>query len=239
MQKPLFIRIILLTSLAAWCVNATAQQRKVWNLRNFDEKRIHFGFTLGLNSMDFVMNTDLTKVDSLISLESQRQSGFNIGIVSAFHVNPFFSVRFLPSLSFGQRNLEYTFRTPERNEIEFKQVESTYLDFPINLKYRSARLNNFAAYVLGGGRYSIDLASQFDTDNFVPPDQQVVKLERNTMWYEVGFGMDFFLEYFKFSTEIKLSVGIDDVLIQDNTIWSTPIDKVRPRMVTISFHFEG
>jgi len=238
-QKPLFIRIILLTSLAAWCVNATAQQRKVWNLRNFDEKRIHFGFTLGLNSMDFVMNTDLTKVDSLISLESQRQSGFNIGIVSAFHVNPFFSVRFLPSLSFGQRNLEYTFRTPERNEIEFKQVESTYLDFPINLKYRSARLNNFAAYVLGGGRYSIDLASQFDTDNFVPPDQQVVKLERNTMWYEVGFGMDFFLEYFKFSTEIKLSVGIDDVLIQDNTIWSTPIDKVRPRMVTISFHFEG
>jgi hypothetical protein len=118
-------------------------------------------------------------------------------------------------------------------------VESTYLDFPLNLKYRSARLNNFAAYVIGGGRYSIDLSSQRDIDNNLPPDLQVVRLDRDNVWYEVGFGLDFFLEYFKFSTELKLSMGLHNVLIQDYSIWSTPIGGIRPRMITISFHFEG
>jgi hypothetical protein len=224
-----------------FCVGfaAHAQVERVLNLPDFDKKKLHFGFSLCVNTMDYRMRTNLTNPDSLIKLEADPQSGFNIGIVSSFNFNPYFSVRFLPSLSFGQRNLEYTFADEPRNRQTIKMVESTYLDFPLNLKYRSARLNNFAAYVIGGGRYSIDLSSQRDIDNNLPPDLQVVRLDRDNVWYEVGFGLDFFLEYFKFSTELKLSMGLHNVLIQDYSIWSTPIGGIRPRMITISFHFEG
>lgn len=222
-------------------LSVSAQKRKVLNLPNFDNKQIHFGFTLGFNTMDYIIEKDLTGMDSLISLQNSRQSGFNIGIVADLHIHKFLSLRFLPTLAFGQRDLEYTFvtNTQPSTALEIKQVESTYIEFPLALKYRSARYGNFAAYALGGSKFVIDLASQEDVDNDVSPQEQVIKSKKNFLMYEVGFGADFFMEYFKFSTEIKFSAGFNDILIQDNTIWSSPINKLTPQMITISFHFEG
>lgn len=235
-----FLKYGLLLSFAfIFSEAALAQLERPKNLRFFDKKKVHFGFTLGINTMGYNLNTDLTKNDSLVSVETNRQSGFNIGIVSSWHITRKFSLRFLPTLAFGQRNLDYLFQGESENSLETKQVESTYLQFPLDFKYRSERLNNFAAYVVGGANYSLDLASQFDTDNKVPVSEQVIRLERHNIMYEFGVGFDFFLEYFKFSPEIKVSQGINGVLIQDNTLWSDPIEKLTPRMVSISLHFEG
>lgn len=222
----------------AFAVNAQ-KNKKVLNLRNFDNKKLHFGFSLGLNRMDFNVQKDLTQNDSLIQLQNSGQTGLNIGIVSEFHFHKFWGLRFVPTLSFGQRDLTYTFSSNPRNKIELKKIESTYIEFPLLLKYRSARYNNFAAYVIGGGKFVIDLASQEDVNNDVALEDQVVKLKKNLMMYEFGFGMDFFLEYFKFSTEVKFSSGFNNSLIQDNTMWSSPLQKLTPQMLTISFHFEG
>jgi len=216
-----------------------AQRDKVKNLRNFDKKKLHFGFSLCLNSMSYVSQTDLTVTDSLIRVETDPQSGFNLNVVGVYHISPNFSLRFLPGLSFGQRNIEYTLESEPRNVLVVKQVESTYLDFPIDFKYRSDRLNNFAAYVLVGGRYSLDLSSQHDTENDQIVPEQLVRLDQHSFGIEFGFGMDFFLEYFKFSPEIKMSMGINDVLIHDGTFWVSPIERIQPRMITVSFHFEG
>lgn len=237
-NKLVFVFVLLLFFTAA---NSLAQKKKVENLPSFDHKLIHFGFTLGVNSTDFVLKHNLTKVDSLLSLEGQKQSGFNLGIVSDLHITPLINLRFIPALSFAQRNLEYTFlnRKGER-EMIMKPVESTFIEFPLNIKYRSERLNNFAAYMLGGFKYSLDLASQAHVDNSSnPPQDIVIKLKRNSYSYEAGFGMDFFLHYFKFATEIKLSMGLNDVFINDQTIFAKPIESLRSKIVLISFTFEG
>ena len=218
---------------------AFAQPQKVLNLPNFDKKWVHFGFTLGINNMNYRKDTDLTAVDSLISLETAAQPGFHIGIVSQVNMSPLFSVRFLPALAFGQRNLEYIFQGETRNISETKAVESTYLEFPLLFKYRSTRANNFAAYFVGGVKYAADLSSQEEINNNVPPPQQVVRLRRHNFMYEIGFGVDFFLEYFKLSPEIKVSTGINDVFIDENTLWERPIDRLVPRVITFSLHFEG
>ncbi len=238
-MKSRFVHSLIPMLLILLSMSAYGQKRKVWNLPDFDRKKIHFGFSLCLNSMSYIMHQDLTRNDSLVKLETNSQSGFNINAVAVLHLNKNFSLRFLPGLSFGQRNLEYTFDTQPRKTVVVRDVESTYMDLPLSIKYRSNRLNNFAAYVVTGGRYSLDLASEYDTKNDVPIDQQLIRLDRHNFWYEVGFGLDFFLEYFKFSPEIKLSVGANDVLIKDGSFWVEPIDQIKPRMVTISFHFEG
>jgi len=168
--------------------------------------------------------------------------GFNLGIVSDLHLGPNFSLRFVPALSFAQRNLEYTRQTTGKfTQIQtVKPVESTYIDLPLNIKFRSNRDKNFAAYLLGGGKYSIDLASQQNTDNSIlaGPDQ-VVKIKRLGYSWEVGFGMDFFMEYFKFSPEIKYSVGLQNIHISDHTQWAKPIVKLVPTMLLFSLNFEG
>ena len=112
------------------------------------------------------------------------------------------------------------------------------LDFPILLKYRSARLNNFAAYLIAGAKYSIDLASNEDVRNEDIPES-IVKLKRSTTSAEVGVGTDFFLPYFKFAIELKMSYGLQDVLIKDDTELSNPIEKIVPKMFFITFLFEG
>ena len=140
-------------------VNTNAQQKTLLNLGDFGEKKIHFGFSLGVNTSSFIMESDLSKSDSLIRLEVLPQSGFNLGIVTDLHLGPLFDLRFIPTLSFGERRLEYTFleNTGKPSTVLSKAVESTYLDFPLNLKYRSIRYNNFAAYFVGGFMYSYDL----------------------------------------------------------------------------------
>ena len=215
------------------------QYKKVQNLPNFDRRTTHFGFTLAINNTNFIYSSDLTASDSLISMETNGSGGFNIGIVSDLHLNRLMSLRFLPSISFGERTIDYIFENEPRNNYETKRIESTLLDFPLNLKLRSERDNNFAAYVIGGAKYSLDLASQHDVENGVAPESQVVKLEQHSFSWEIGAGTDFFLEYFKFSMELKLSTGFHNILIQDNTVWSAPIQKLRPRMILLSFHFEG
>lgn len=224
-----------------WGGACFAQRKKVENLPAFDHKIIHFGFTLGVNSTDFIMKHNLAKVDSLLSLQTQKQSGFNLGIVSDLHMTPLLNLRFIPALSFAQRNLEYIFlnRRGER-ELNVKAVESTFIEFPLNVKYRSERVNNFAAYILGGFKYSIDLASQAHVDNTSnAPQDIVIKLKKHSYSYEAGFGMDFFLKYFKFATEIKLSMGLNDLFINDQTIYAKPIESLRSKIILVSFTFEG
>lgn len=218
-----------------------AQKLYPENLPNFDKRFIHFGFSLGINSTDFTIRRkpNLFQYDSLMVLESQKQSGFNLAIVSDLHLGPYFNLRFVPALSFAQRNLEYTFnRGDTASVLRVKPIESTFVEFPLHLKYRSARLNNFAAYVFGGGNFLIDLASQRDVSNDISNDI-MVKLRKYDYRYEMGFGFDFFLQYFKFSPEFKMSFGIPDVLVRDGTVYSEPIQRLRSRVFLFSINFEG
>lgn len=210
------------------------------NLQQFDVKIIHFGFSLGINTATFgIHRNPIQTKDSLNSIKVIPQSGFNLGIVSELHFTQYFGLRFLPTLVFGQRNLEFNFSDiNDEQYLEKRIVESTYLDFPFLFKYRSARLNNFAAYVVAGGKYTIDLASNEDVKNDEIPES-IIKLKKTTYNAEVGVGADFFLPYFKFAIELKMSYSLDDALIHDNTELSTPIQKVLPKMFFVTFLFEG
>ena len=233
---------LLLVALLAPFSAMFAQKRiKVENLPNFDLHRFHFGFALSYNTSDFQMRMDPNSpfTDSLLVLEHQRQPGFNLGIVASLNMNPFLSLRFVPTLSFQERIMQYQFRKPDGKSVYFqKPVESTYLEFPLLLKYRSARINNFAVYLIGGGKFCIDMASQKDVNNTLD-DEVVVKLAKYDYAAEVGGGMDMFLTYFKFGIELKAAFGIPNLLIDDGTRFSTPIESLRSKTWVLSFAFEG
>lgn len=227
------------------------ERAKRENLAGFDKKPYHFGFLLGMNSSTYMLKTDITVDSSLISLNPQSQGGFNLGIITDLHLNDYFNLRFIPTLSFGQRNLVYAYLVYDSDSnlyvsSDTRPVENTFLDFPLNLKMRSMRDNNFAAYLLAGGRYSLDLASQENADNNQANSQGqiVVRTKRHSFSYEVGAGMDFFLEYFKFGIEAKMAFGINDVLVPDpeDSIgykYSSPIESMLSKIFQLSITFEG
>lgn len=213
------------------------------NLQNFDKAKFHFGFILGYNSADFFVdlkpNTYFT--DSLMSLRVGKKPGFNLGIVSSWNISPMFKLRFLPTLSFQERAMDYNFYSePDTNVLWSKSVQSTYLDFPLLLKIRSQRINNFAVYMVGGGKFGLDMQSnnKVDNDNASPKDQ-VIKLTKPDYGIEVGGGFDFFLQYFKFGIELKMGMGMKNIIIQENTIFTSPIESIRSKVWTLSLTFEG
>lgn len=235
-------RILIVAVLLSVAFGLSAQskfKRKSPNLPYFEEQKFHFGFTLATNVASYRVKYDLTTIDSLISLQAGSQTGFNIGFMGSMRFNDNFSVRFLPTLTFAQRNFDYIFEGSPRNTTATRIVESTYVMFPLLIKYRSKRYNNFATYVVGGGNFALDLSSQFDVNNDVAIDAQVLKVQRQNYFAELGLGFDFFLEYFKFGIEFKYSHGLNDVFVKDNSFWAIPIQEIKPGMFTISLLFEG
>lgn len=223
--------------------SVSAQKVKPLNLAGYDKEKLHFGFSLGVNKADFVLYpaSASVKPDSVLSANAIPDWGFNLGIISDLRLHDYATLRFLPALTFQDRAIEYlihptTSVNPDTFYVEKKKVESTLLDFPINLKIRSERLNNISAYLLVGGKWSIDLASQAKTKN---PD--IVKLNSKDLSFEAGFGLDFYLEYFKFSTEIKFSAGFPNRLYHEDipTTWSAPIEKIKTKTWLFSLNFEG
>lgn len=246
MPLPRFRSLLPLLLLCASFLQASAQSSgargvKVENLPNFDLRRFHFGFLLSYNTSDFFMRLDpqATFRDSLMVLEHQKQPGFNLGIVASLNMTPNTSVRFLPTLSFQERILLYRFAEADgRTEIFRKPVESTYLEFPLLFKFRSDRINNFAVYLITGGKFSIDMASQKDVNQSLD-DETVIKLNKYDYSVDVGGGFDFFLPYFKFGLELKHGIGLPNLLIDDETRFSTPVHSLRSKVWVLTFTFEG
>jgi hypothetical protein len=232
----------LISLLCVIVMSACAQKpQRLLNLQTFDYKKYHFGFIIGFNTSDFTIRheADFTFADSLKSLQNVPQSGFNLALLASLDMTPNLHLRFLPGLSFQDRGLDYVFLDAEgKNELFFKRTESVFLDFPLNFKFRTNRVGNFAAYALIGGKYSIDMQSQKDVDN-ASEDQKILKLKDQNYSLDVGGGFDFFLPFFKFGVEVKTEMGFPNMLIQEDTRFSSPIESLRTRAVIISLTFEG
>lgn len=221
-----------------------SQKEKPKNYRKFDEKWLHFGFMLGINTSNFKVSP---KVDAysqygLKSVVSTKTPGGQVGIVTSLKLGtPVVRLRFIPTLSFQEKVINYSFVNPDpaakTDKILEERVNSTNLDFPLMFQFRTMRLNNFTAYALGGAQYSYDLQSQEDaSQSFIDP---FIKIKANDWQGQVGAGLEWFAVYFKFSFEVKYSFGVDNVFIQDGTNVSKPIDQLRNRAVWFSIIFEG
>jgi hypothetical protein len=241
MKKIIFISLLMIA-----CLSIFGQRRNhvsLKNLQNFDKAKFHFGFILGYNKADFFtdMKPNTFASDSLLSLGILAKPGFNLGIVSSWNITPLFKLRFLPTLSFQERHMNYAFYTGADSSVLWnKKVESTFLDFPLLVKMRTERINNFAAYIVAGGKFGLDMQSNKDVENGnASLKEQIIKITKPDYGLEIGGGFDFFLEYFKFGLELRMGVGMKNLLIQENTIFSSPIDRLRSKVWTLSLTFEG
>lgn len=241
-------------------LNALAQRQMVRNLTTFDDKRLHFGFTLAYSTLDFNIdhyqtigenpNFDKAKFETIDGEEingnkqiradiSSLTPGFTVGIVTNLRMTEYLDLRFLPGMSFGERKLVYNIRVEDNNntgDTEFYSIKSTFLDFPLLVKYKSKRMNNQRPYLIGGVAYRIDISKTGQED--------LVRLKKFSSSVEVGVGWDSYLQFFRLSTELKFSFGLSDVL--DNgpklgtqkQVYTNAFSKLTSNMFIFSFHFE-
>ena len=229
------VGLALLTSMGPL---AAQQGRK--NLAAFDTKKYHFGFALSGNRSDFNMalTPDYSFSDSLQAIINQPQAGFDLALVASWDATKNFHVRFLPGLSFQDRALEYRFEKDGEPDLKVRRTESVYLNFPLLLKLRTDRVGNFAAYAIVGGKLSKDMQSQEETNQQLASDF-ILRLESGNSSIDLGAGVDIFLPFFKFSVEGKFELGSRNIMIQDDSRYSAPLQSLKTRSFILSLCFEG
>lgn len=227
-------------------------------MTTFDDKLIHFGFTLGLNTMDLavthynpigsnpdfvsrnwqlderrIVNDDFVRADI-----SEVVPGFTVGIVSSLRLTRDLNLRFLPGLSFGERKLYYNIPVWDidyYNPLQYYSIKSTYLDFPLLIKYKARRINNNRPYVIFGTAYRQDISRTGKDD--------LVKLTNGGFYAEVGGGWDHYFTFFRFSVEAKFSFGLNNQLgptpgPNQRQYYSQALKSLRSNIFTLCFHFE-
>ena len=233
-------RIAIILTLALLSSSLFSQVDRPRNLSSFDYKKLHWGFTVGLNSMDYSVKRNEADPDFLwADVQGFQPAGFQVNIVSDLRLSDYWNLRFLPGINLGSRQVTYFDAGSFEPEITFT-VGSSYLDFPLLLKYRSERVNNYRPYVIGGLSYRLDMSakSRYDPDG---DDEFLVK--SSDLYLEAGFGIDNYLQFFKFSTEIKVAMGLRNLLIPgiyraENQSYVDSLEGLRSFLVMVNFHFE-
>jgi len=227
------ILLLLLTPIVL-----SAQKAKPKNDSNYDERMLHFGFSMGLNTMDFNIKLSDEAIANNITAETVNlKPGINIQIVTDFRPSTYLDIRFLPGVSFGQRNINFYQDDVLVNDGQ--KLESSFLEFPLSLKYKGMRLNNSRPYIIGGLNFRYDLAGKKEYD-----DQQEIylRLNRADLYYEAGAGIDIYLPYFKLTIEAKMSNGLRDILVHEPAPgypqYANAIESMRSQIWVLSFHFE-
>jgi len=244
MRKPILIISLLLSTLTVF-----SQTERPRNLTSFDFKRIHFGFTVGLNLMDMGFTRNYEAEEFLYADLSQLQPGFQVSIVSDLRLSENWNLRFLPGISFGSREIWFYDYTDGvvGDPVEIPHVDNptplgpAFLDFPLHFKYRSKRVNNYRPYVVGGLNFRYDMSAKkpgvYDQDS-----DEYMKFKRGDLYFEFGFGLDNYLKYFKFSPEIKLAVGLMNMIDPEgrtgNPQFANSISFARSYIIMLNFHFE-
>ena len=160
--------------------------------------------------------------------------GFNVGLLGNLRISNYFDLRLEPGLSFTKRNIVFPgFSDPKDN---LREVKATYIHIPLLLKVSTKRLNNIKPFLIGGFSTSFNLSSNENN----PEDNETGRFRSttNNYNYELGFGIDIYLYYFKFTPSIRGIFGLNDQLVRDidpNSGWTRNIEKMTSRGVFINF----
>ncbi len=266
MKKALRILAIALM-LSVIAIPTQAQRRTIRYLANYENEPYHFGFLLAYNQMmytvktvDNYQNLELdpeswpngpisipnTQYISIYNIETLQTPGFTVGIIGSKRLGRYFDLRFIPSLSFSERRMRYDIAIKDLDgnitmrDIT-KSIGTTFVEFPLNIKYRSKRYNNIGAYVFGGVNPKLDLASQKDNKMTDASGQEFINnlvTKRFDCAAELGTGFDIYNQWFKMGIEVKMSYGFLDIMKGEAFMYTAPIAQLRNKLFQVSLIFE-
>lgn len=213
-----------------------------------DDKIIHFGFLLGMNTMDFGITPSLQSIDGKVYQVdvSRLKPGFSVGIISDMQLNRYFNLRFTPTLHFGERELSYSYSYSYIENDSVKgggsvSVGSAPLCLPLYLKYSAERYGDFRPYLIGGGGVGLDLGRD---------KEKPVYLKPLDVYLEFGVGCDIYFSFFKLAPELKFAIGGNNLFVPleereevgtlsvDDRKYSLALKKLTSKVITLTFNFE-
>ena len=247
MKRTLLMLILCLTALMAM-----AQERKVQNKPYTDLRPLHLGILVGMNLQDIelenmgpqtILQEDgTTKTQTIVCDDDKWNAGFSVGVLADLRLSKHLNLRFTPTMHFGAKHLTFynmTELNAEGRLLEMTQdMKSTYISFPVDLKFSAERWNNYRPYVIAGVNQLVNLTSK---------NQDFLQLKRTDTMIELGLGCDLYLPFFKLIPELKFCYSLTNALdrghaneLQDTNkrMYANAVRSAQTKMIVLTFYFE-
>lgn len=216
-----------------------AQKRVPQNRPYIDNRRFHYGFTIGTHMQDIeltnIYRQNLGTDERWFADQDNFSMGLTVGVLGEMRLNNHFALRLTPELHFGQRHV--TFHEHMSGRDSTQTLKSAFISFPIAIKYAGQRHNNFRPYLMAGIAPTIDLTAR---------KHQAIRTTPFDCFIEVGMGCDIYLPFFKLIPELKFCFGLSNVLSKkredliDLTLvkYTENLTSASNNLIVLSFYFE-
>jgi len=199
----------------------------------FDKRTYSWGYYFGMNFYDFKINYD----QEYQYILQYTNPGFQVGLVGNMNLNENMSLRIEPGVYFTNRKLVFTNLLTAKDSI--REITSNYVQLPFSVKLNTIRYGNIRPYITGGIIFAHNLNSWQDSHNDNSSGR--FRMRSNVWMYEVSFGFEIYLFYFKFTPSIHGVFSLQDELVKDfdpNSPWTGHLESIMTRGVYINLTFE-
>jgi len=212
-----FFRLCILALLSLSSIAAMAQKQKIKNLPYYDQRLLHWGFSLGIDMPDITFtHTGNEAGEGWWATCPQVNPSFIVGLMGDIAITEHLNVRISPMLIFQERQITFARTLDDMTPEDVTQaLKTTYLELPISLKISTRRINNYRPYLVAGAQLDFDMAHEKETP---------IVFEHMDLGLHVGLGCDFYLPFFKLAPELRFHLGLLDMIdhkregLQDQTM---------------------
>ena len=202
---------------------------------SYDDRKISYGFSIGLHTsiyqVKYSNQSVRPKADTLHSVQPVFLPGFSLGFLVNYRFNEFLDLRLMPKAGFFAHKLYYYFTNAP---VQSQLVESTLVELPLLLKYKSVRRGNVRMYMIGGVTPAFEASGKNDIGNSTAG----LSIQKHNISLDLGAGFDFYFPFFKFSQEIRFSRGISNMLGDRVTDYSAPLSRLNTNTISVYFIFQ-
>ena len=238
-MKSLLTHTLCLLLGLCCAIGADAQKRKVMNRPYLDQRKLHYGFLIGMHIQDVELQNN-----GFIDPETGEQwyadidnynPGFSVGVLGELRLNQYLALRLAPTMHFGQKHVLFHEQGSGRDTTQ--NLKSTYISVPLDLKFAAPRYNNFRPYLIAGVNLMVDLTTK---------KHAALMLKPFDCYLEVGMGCDIYLPFFKLNPELKFCFGLADILkknrkdLIDSSLlkYTKSLDGASSKLIVLTVYFE-
>jgi len=239
-RSKVIVGTLLLLCTAIQEIKAQGQGYRRKHLEYYDDKPIHYGilFAVPFTNFNFKHNDYFVSKnaagayqDTTYLIQSPTKAAFRMGFTINAYLNDRFDIRTTPSVSLYERQVKFSY--PDGTE-KIEKRESTWIEVPLLLKYKSQRRVNSRMYMVAGATFGIE--TNVKRSRGTGAGTLSTKSSDVTLDYGVGFEQ--FFEFFKLAPELRFSHGLTNIFQPSKGSLGSGLNKMTTHTVTLYLNFE-
>lgn len=253
MKKVFFLIAIMIFSVsnAQWRINNDKEDK----FTTQDNKKLTWGYFLGLNSFDSKLHPSDTGINDYgrLTVRSEAQMGFTAGLMGRLKLNEHFGLVLQPGIHFSERTLSFehirenqSYETPAGTfyvataEDSIRSIKSSYIDIPLFIQLQGNRWFNTRPYIQAGVGYAVNLQSNEGSED--DNEDGVFRMKTHGFNYQIEAGISIYFRRFKLTPSVKGMFFLNNELGADDAstaqIWAGSLKSLHTRAIVFSLKFE-